>query len=246
MKKKTSFLICMLAICMLFLSFYENTYAATKKSSIMLNKSKATVYTSGNKTVQLKTTVKGASKKVTWKSSNKKIATVNSKGKVIAKKAGSVKITAKANGVTAKCIITIKNDGKSVIELSNFMYDNSVSRIAKKIPGMKVKKNKEYKSYASRSKLSVGILKDAPAPYNPEEINVYNQITDINNRGYKDVTLYGVRIGDTYKKVKRIFQEHGIFANTKYSFYWGNAAVINTKFRNGKLVSYHWKLRYTG
>lgn len=109
MKKKTSLLICMLAICMLFLSFYENTYAAAKNPSIKLNNSKATIYTSGNITVQLKATVNGASKKVTWKSSNKKIAAVDSKGKVTAKRTGTVTITAKANDVIAKCKITVKS-----------------------------------------------------------------------------------------------------------------------------------------
>lgn len=86
-----------------------------EKPSIKLNKSKATIYTSGNKTIQLKATVKGASKKTTWKSNDPKIATVNSSGKITAKKAGTVTIIAKANGVTAKCKITVKkkNDTKS-------------------------------------------------------------------------------------------------------------------------------------
>lgn len=150
------------------------------------------------------------------------------------------------NCAAAKNMVTTKKNKKSVTELSDFIYDNSVSRIAKKIPGMKVKNNRKYKKYASRAKLSVGILKDAPASYNTSEINVYNQITDINNMGYKNVTLYGVKVGDTYKRVKKIFQEHGIFNNTKYNFYSGNAIVIDTKFKNGKLASYHWKLRYTG
>lgn len=108
MQKKMGFLICILAICMFCLSLCENTYAVAEKSSIKLNKSKATIYTSGNKTIQLKATVEGASKKVTWKSSNKKIATVNSKGKVTAKKAGVTNITAKANGKTAKCKVIVK------------------------------------------------------------------------------------------------------------------------------------------
>ena len=110
MKRKTGFLICILTVCMICLSFCENTYAAAKKTSIKLNKSKAIIYTSGNRTVQLKATVKGASKKVTWKSSNKKVATVSPKGRVTAKKTGVVVITAKANGKIAKCNVTVKNN----------------------------------------------------------------------------------------------------------------------------------------
>ncbi len=60
----------------------------------------------------LKAVVKPASasnRKVVWKSSNKKIAAVNSKGKVIAKKAGTVKITAVTkDGSKKKASITIK------------------------------------------------------------------------------------------------------------------------------------------
>lgn len=79
----------------------------TEENVISLNKTKAILYTSGTKTVQLKATVTGKSKKVTWSSSNKKIATVSSKGKVTAKKAGTAVITAKANGKTAKCTVTV-------------------------------------------------------------------------------------------------------------------------------------------
>lgn len=82
--------------------------AKAPKASIKLNRSSATLYTAGTKTIQLKATVTGPSKKVTWKSSNKKIAAVNPKGKVTAKKAGTVTITAKANGVSAKCKVTVR------------------------------------------------------------------------------------------------------------------------------------------
>lgn len=73
--------------------------------TIKLNKK--TVTLGAGSTQQLTATVKGNSKKVSWKSSNTKTATVNSKGKVTAKKSGTVTITAKANGVSAKCKIKI-------------------------------------------------------------------------------------------------------------------------------------------
>lgn len=46
--------------------------------------------------------LKATNKKVTWKSSNKKIATVNKKGLVVAKKKGTVVITAKAKDKSNK------------------------------------------------------------------------------------------------------------------------------------------------
>lgn len=50
--------------------------------------------------------VEGKSKTVTWTTSNKKIATVSKSGKVTFKKAGTVTITAKANGKSAKIKVT--------------------------------------------------------------------------------------------------------------------------------------------
>ena len=73
--------------------------------SIKLNKTSVTLNVS--ESVQLKATVSGKSKKVSWKSSNTSVASVKS-GKVIAKKAGTVKVTAKANGKTATCKVTVK------------------------------------------------------------------------------------------------------------------------------------------
>lgn len=81
---------------------------SSSKASIKLNKSTATIYTSGAKTAQLKATVSGESKKITWKSSKPSVATVDSKGKVTAKKAGTTTITARANGKTAKCKVIVK------------------------------------------------------------------------------------------------------------------------------------------
>ena len=54
-----------------------------------------------------------ASKEVTWKSSDKKVATVSSAGKVVAKKAGTVKITAtsKSNSkVKATCVVYVEKE----------------------------------------------------------------------------------------------------------------------------------------
>lgn len=84
-------------------------------TSLKLNKSKATIYTAGEKTLRLKATkVEGASKKVVYTSSNKKIAKVDKTGKVTAVKTGTVTMIAKANGVTAKCRITVKKPTISI------------------------------------------------------------------------------------------------------------------------------------
>lgn len=78
-----------------------------KKAAITLNRASGTMKV-GNQ-LKLKATVKGASKKVTWKSSDTKIATVKN-GVVTARKAGTVVISAKANGKTVKCKIKVTNN----------------------------------------------------------------------------------------------------------------------------------------
>lgn len=77
--------------------------------TITLNQSKCTLYTVKGDKVKLKATVDGPSKTVTWKTSDKDVADVDSKGNVTAKSAGTVKITAAANGKKAVCAVEVKN-----------------------------------------------------------------------------------------------------------------------------------------
>ncbi len=53
--------------------------------------------------------VKGTTQKVTWSSSNKKVVTVSSAGKITAKKTGTAAVSAKVNGTTLKCKVTVTN-----------------------------------------------------------------------------------------------------------------------------------------
>lgn len=89
----------------------DHTYTAavsctiTVANTISLNKKKLSLYTT--QTAQL-TAETAPSGKVTWHSSNTAIASVDANGKLSAKKAGSAKITASANGVSASCNVTVK------------------------------------------------------------------------------------------------------------------------------------------
>lgn len=74
-------------------------------SAAKLNKKTASVYT--GKTVQLKVTGAGNSV-VTWKSSKPSVAKVGAKGKVTGVKKGTAVISAKVNGKTYKCKVTVK------------------------------------------------------------------------------------------------------------------------------------------
>ena len=80
-----------------------------KKPSLKLNKTKLTLYTAGTKTEKLTAKVaNGESKKVIYKSSKSTVAKIDQTGKITALKAGTATITAKANGVTVKCTVTVK------------------------------------------------------------------------------------------------------------------------------------------
>lgn len=85
-------------------------------SSIKLNKKDATIYHGGTSvnTIQLKATVKGASKSVTWESLNPNVATVNANGKVTSVSEGTAIITATANGKSASCHLTVKGTSISL------------------------------------------------------------------------------------------------------------------------------------
>ena len=87
---------------------------------ISLNQSAYTLYTKKGNTVTLKATVDGASKSVTYTSSNPDCATVSGKGKVTALKAGETLITATVNGVSAQCMITVK-ESSVVLEKENLL-----------------------------------------------------------------------------------------------------------------------------
>lgn len=69
------------------------------------------------KTYTLKTTVTGTNKAVSWSSSNSSVASVDKNGKVTAKTKGTATITAKVDGVSASCKVTVNEPAKTTIKL---------------------------------------------------------------------------------------------------------------------------------
>ena len=91
------------------------TVTTPVKPSVKLDRTSLTL-TKG-KTYTLKTTVTGTNKAVSWSSSNSSVASVDKNGKVTAKTKGTATITAKVDGVSASCKVTINEPTKTTIKL---------------------------------------------------------------------------------------------------------------------------------
>jgi len=152
------------------------------KPSLKIKAGKTILYT-GKSTYKttIKATVKGDSKKVTYKSSNTKVATVSSKGVVTAKKAGKVVISAKANGITKKVTITVKNP---IITVKNG---------SKKVSSVSLKKAKSVKLSVTTSPSKAGFK----ATY---ATSASKKIVKITTSGSK-VTVKGLKKGTAKVKI---------------------------------------------
>ena len=101
-----------------FTSGYDSkgiTVTAPVKPSVKLDRTSLTL-TKG-KTYALKATVTGTNKAVSWSSSNASVASVDKNGKVTAKTKGTATITAKVDGVSASCKVTVNEPAKTTIKL---------------------------------------------------------------------------------------------------------------------------------
>lgn len=98
--------------------FKRSCEVTVKEKKLTLNKETATVYI--GKTCRLEALTEPTAK-VTWKSSDTSVATVE-KGTVTGVKAGTATITAKANGITRKCKITVKNPSLEISKTELTVY----------------------------------------------------------------------------------------------------------------------------
>jgi hypothetical protein len=123
---KRSFLITLMVAIVIIFSVSTTSFAATK---LKLNCTKATIGVDNVITLSVN------AKKAKWKSSNTKVAAVNKNGVVTGVKSGKVTVTAKANGKTAKCRVTVKNyltDSQAAqLIASGVLTEDSVKQIVK-------------------------------------------------------------------------------------------------------------------
>lgn len=123
--------------------------ASCKITVVALNKTKLTL--GKGETFSLK--VSGTKSKPTWTTSNKKAVTVKN-GKITAKKAGkkAVTITAKVNGATLTCKVTVKNAPKkiSLNKKSKTLKKGKTFQIKVKFPKNTASNKLTYKSSKSK------------------------------------------------------------------------------------------------
>lgn len=87
--------------------FQGYIYIGDFDDSLILSKTSVSLYTGDS--YQLSVSVTGGPETTHWVSSNPTVASVSSTGLVQAKSAGKAEITAKFNGASAKCVVSVKN-----------------------------------------------------------------------------------------------------------------------------------------
>lgn len=129
----------------------------------------------------------------------------------------------------------------SIIELSGYLGDKSVDAVAAAVGGMEITSTGELRECAVGSDLTIGISSD-------NTYGAYNQITDVINSGNENVTLFGIKIGDTLKQVKAgcDWSYSKQTGTDEYMFMLGDAATFKAVFSQNALASYTYEVRYTG
>lgn len=146
-------------------------------------------------------------------------------------------------------LLTNQAEDSSLVELSDYLYDDTVINVASAVGDMQVGSTEKFAEYAEGDKLIIAILAGETEDY-------YNQITDIKNTGNMLVTLYGIKIGDSIATVRKALslENAGFYdpdeskdkqGNRVLTFWQGDAACLTTTFSNDCLASYSYELRYT-
>ncbi len=137
--------------------------SALDQATISIQQKTATIYTGKlSSSVKLLATIHGDSKTVTWKSSDSKIASVSAAGVVTAKSAGTVTITATANGVAATCKVTVKKPSLTLTKTSGTIAVNKTVTVkATATPGGTITYKTSNKKVATVS--AKGVVKGIKA-----------------------------------------------------------------------------------
>lgn len=134
-------------------------------------------------------------------------------------------------------IASAKNVVNIPSECLGFSYENSVKdmkKLAKKIGGMKERKNSKYTYYVSGEKMRLGVNKKASAQENESYIYIHNS-------GNKNVYLLGIKIGMSKEKAAKLLKEVGLSEYEKNVFWWGDSGCLKIVTKKGKVVKYSYR-----
>jgi len=117
----------LLLACIFFTSDGQYVQAQESKLACVLLSSYTKTLDIGDEFYLMAWTSNG--KKPSWKSSNSRVASVNTYGLVTAKKAGSVKITAKISGAEMSCRVTVNKTTVTLNKTSLSLERNATERL---------------------------------------------------------------------------------------------------------------------
>ena len=199
------------------------------KAAIRLNKSRVTVVE--GKSVKLTATVVGKSKKVVWYSDDKSVATVKN-GRVTGVKAGKALILARANGKTAKCIVTVKKAPTPDTDIFEYSASSgkttTFAELRQKMPELEF--SAVYKSYDDEGvtetayKLTDGYVEflsgdyiDQEEEYTENDLDKIECVTASLLKYKKGYSLKGLYPGMSLNEVNKVMAKEGYFYLTTYT-----------------------------
>lgn len=188
-----------------------------------LSKTKMTLYVGDSAALK----VKGTEEKLSFKSDKTSVATVSAAGKVKAKKAGTCTVKVKADGKTLKCRVTVKKS----VELSKYLNKNFDK--LKKAMG-KMKRSKDDPAGSTTDDLYLSTTTD-PNSFMARVSRKTKKLTWFQNLGRKDVTLYGVRLGEKISSAEKKLLKKGFKKKKTDSYDWGEWRNYEKKGKNVRL-----------
>lgn len=198
-----------LVFCLLLALGIVLVSAGQVKAAVSLSKTKMTVYAGDS----AKLIVKGAKGKPSFKSSRTSVATVSGSGTIKAKKAGTCTIRVKVDGETLKCEVTVKK----TIELSKY-FNKNFDKLKKAVG--KMKRELGDPAGSTTEYLYVSNKKD-PNGFFVRVNKKTKRLKMVQNYDRKNVTLYGVRLGDKVSAAQKKLLKKGFKKKKTETYAWG-------------------------
>lgn len=194
---------------------YEASCQVSVENTITVSETECEMYV-GQKTAYSLTAKTNPAGAVSWSSSDPGVATVDAQGRITPKKAGTARITATANGVSASCIVTVKKPTLTLPAKATVYLKNPATLDATVIPGTKIKWKSSNKKIAT--------------------VNAKGVITGKKTGTVKiTATAHGIKktCKVTVEKPSLSIQKDYYYGNTQTYLYKGGVVRLNTDSHPG-------------